>query len=820
MEAFLRDLKHSFRVLRQAPSFTIAAIAALALGIGATTAIFSIVNAVLLKPVPYPDPDRLVILESTFPNGSSPIASPAKFQHWVQETSVLQDVSAFRTNVMNYTGGTFPQQVRAAQVTSAYFHLFGAPVIRGRTFSKEEDLPNGPKVALVSQGLWTRLFGKDPGIVGKTLSLSGDPYVVIGIIGSGFDFAEFGQPPEVWIPFQLNPNATDQGHYFLAAARLKPGVAIEKANARLQVSANEYRRKFPNVLQPKDSFAAQRMQEMLVGGVRQILLVLFGAVSFVLLIACVNVANLLLVRATVRMREFAIRSSIGAGRGHIIRQLLTESVVLSLIGGALGLAFGFMAIRLLLSINTAGLPRVGENGSLVGIDWRVLAFTVVVSVGTGILFGLVPALRGARTALSATLKEGGRTGGAFRQNKARSVLVVVEVALALILLVAAALLIRTSLALSAVNPGFDSENVLTMRMSLTGPRFQKTAAVDQIIRDGTERLRALPGVEQASTTCCIPLEGGYGLPFTIIGRPLQPNTPFHGGGGWGIASSGYFDVFKIQLKRGRAFTDRDGPGAPPVVIISETMARTFWKNADPLKDQILIGRGIMREFDAEPPRQIIGVVSDVRDRGLNNEPGPVMYVPQGQVPDAANALNLSISPLAWVVRTRVRPYSLSNPIQEQIRQATGLPVSEIRTMGEVVSRSTSRERFNMLLMTIFGISALLLAAIGIYGLMSYSVEQRMQEIGVRLALGAQPGQVRKMVLLQGICLAVVGVILGIGSAFALTRFIASFLFGVKQWDPVVFVSIPILLTAVATAAVWVPAIRASRISPLVALRYE
>jgi predicted permease len=454
------------------------------------------------------------------------------------------------------------------------------------------------------------------------------------------------------------------------------------------------------------------------------------------------------------------------------------------------------------------------------VDWRVLGFTLLVSVGTGILFGLVPALQGSRADLSATLKEsGGRSGSGFRHNKARSLLVVTEVTLALILLIGSALLIRTSLALGAVNAGFDPSHVLTMRMSLTGPRFLTSAAVDQMVHDGVERLRALGGVEQASATSCVPLEGGYGLPFTVVGRPLQ-NGPFHGGGGWLTVSPGYFDVFKMTVKRGRAFTDRDAAGTAPVVVINETMAKQFWKAGDPLTDRLVIGRGIMREFASEPDRQIIGVISDVRDRGLNNDPGPVMYIPQAQVPDLVNALNVRITPVAWVIRTRVEPYSLSAAIQERLRQATGLPVSEVRSMSEVVSRSTSRQRFNMLLMTIFGGSALLLAAIGIYGLMAYSVEQRTQEIGIRLALGAKSADIRKMVVYQGMRLAVVGVVVGIASAFGLTRFIASFLFGVKAWDPVVFVSIPILLTTVALFAVWFPAGRASRVDPIVALRYE
>ncbi len=820
MEGFFQDLRHSLRMFRQSRAFTIAAIAALSLGIAANTAIFSVVNAVLLKPIPFPDPDRLVMFVNTSPQGSGSAASPAKFQHWRQQTSVVQDVAAFRNGVVNYTGGEFPEQLRSAQVSADYFRLFGAPVLRGRTFSSAEDSPRGERVAVLSYGFWTRRFGSDPGVIGRTISLSGDPYVVIGIIGASFDVAEFGPAPEVWVPFQLDPETTDQGHYFQAAGRLKPGVTLQQAQARLQVAAAEFRQKFPNALGPNNGFSVQRFQETFVANVRPILLVMIGAVSFVLLIACANVANLLLVRATSRRRELPIRAAIGAGRGRIMRQLLTESVVLSLAGGVLGLAMGVAGIRALLSVNTAGLPRIGQDGSLVGVDWRVLTFTLLVSVGTGVLFGLIPAFHGSRYDLSATLKEsGGRTGTGLRHNKARSLLVVTEVALALILLVGSAQLIRTSVALRKVDAGFDPNNVLTMRMSLTGPRFLKSEGVDLLAREGIERLRAIPGVENASATCCVPLEGGYGLPFTIVGRPLDQG-PFHGGGGWVTVSPGYFEVFRIPVRRGRVFTDRDDGAAPPVVVINESMARQYWKDKDPLSDRIVIGRGIMREFAAEQPRQIIGVVGDSRDGGLNNDPGPRMFIPQAQLPDLANALNVALTPMAWVVKTRVEPLSLSNQIQEQLRQVSGLPVSNIRSMNEVVSLSLSRQRFNMLLMTIFGASALLLAAIGIYGLMAYTVQQRTQEIGIRVALGAASGDVRKMIVFQGMRLALAGVVVGIGSALGLTRFVASFLFGVQARDPMVFVGIPLLLSAVALIAVWLPAIRASRVDPIVALRYE
>jgi predicted permease len=487
----------------------------------------------------------------------------------------------------------------------------------------------------------------------------------------------------------------------------------------------------------------------------------------------------------------------------------------------LGAILGLIGIRALLSINTAGLPRVGELGAAVQMDWRVLAFAVAVSVGTGVLFGLIPALQSSKADLTTTLKESsGRSGTGFRQNKARSILVVTEVALALVLLIGSALLIRTSVALSYVDPGFDVTNVLTMRTSLAGPQYQDAQVVEQLIRNGVDRLRALPGVVEASATCCVPLQGGYGLPFTVVGRPVDGPGPYHGGGGWMTVSPGYFEVFKIPVKRGRSFTDRDTSTSTPVAIINEAMARQYWAKADPLTDRLVIGRGVMREFAGEPERQIVGVVGDIRAGGLNNEPGPMMFIPQAQVPGPVNILNLRLSPMAWIIRTHADPRSMSNAIQEQLRQATGLPVTDVRSMTEVVSLSVSRQRFNMWLMTVFGASALLLAAIGIYGLMAYSVEQRTQEIGIRMALGAQAAQVKNMVVLQGMRLALVGVAVGLAVAFGLSRLIAAFLYGVTARDPLVFAAVPAVLTAIALIAVWLPARRASRVDPMIALRYE
>jgi predicted permease len=823
MESFIRDLKQSLRMFAQSPAFTLAAVAALTLGIGANTAIFSVVNAVLLKPVAIPDPDRVVVFMNVSPNGRGPAASPAKFNHWRAQDQVVQDVTAFNTGVMNFTGAGFPEQLRSARVSADFFKLMSPSFVLGRPFVPEEDLPNGPRVTVISRGLWESRFNSDPNTVGKSISLGGEPYTIVGVLGD-FDFRELGPTPQVWVLFQFDPNSTDQGHYFWALGRLKPGVSLEQADARLNASAADFRTKFPNSLGPQNSFGVRPIREVIVGDeARQSLLIYGGAVSFVLLIACANVANLLLVRATGRRREIAIRSAIGGSRGRIIRQLLTESVVLSLAGGLFGLFLGWAGIRALLSINTAGLPRVGESGSFVSLDWTVVAFTVAVSLLTGLIFGLIPALQSSKTDLTTTLKESaGRSGTGFRQNKVRSLLVVTEVALALVLLIGSALLIRTAMALGRVDPGFDTSNVLTLKMSLKGAQYEKAEAVEQVVRNGVQELKAIPGVIDASATCCVPLQGGYGLPFRIVGRPLAADSqgPYHGGGGWTTVSPGYFEIFKIPVKSGRTFTDRDTGSSTPVVIINEAMAREFWPKADPLSDRLVIGKGVMREFEAEGERQIVGVVADTRSNGLDSEPQPQMWIPQAQVPDAANALNVSLTPISWIVRTQVPPQSLSDAIQDRLRKATGLPVSNVQSMDEIAALSVSRQKFNMWVMTIFGGCALLLAAIGIYGLMAYSVEQRTQEIGIRLALGAQVSQVRRMVVRQGMLLALVGVGIGLAAAFYLAHLITAFLFGVTARDPLVFAGVPLLLTLVALLAVWIPARRASAVDPLIALRYE
>ncbi len=819
MAALLADIRHALRMFFRNPGFTLAVVAALALGIGADTAIFSVVNAVLLKPLTYPEPDRIVQFLLTYRGDhGGPGASVTKFHVWQEQTNVFKDAAAydFSSKGLNLTGGV-PEQIKGAHVTEAYFRLFGARMRMGRAFTPQEDLPHGGNVVVLSYGFWMRKFGGDPHIVGKTISLSGQPYTVLGVTDRDF---VTDSAADVWLPFQFPPNSDDQAHYFVAAGRLKPGVTLDQAKAQLKLAHAEFERKYPDA-DPDGGFSAELLKDAIVGDARKSLLVLIGAVSFVLLIACANVANLLMVRAAGRKREFAIRAAMGAQRLRMVRQLLTESVLLALMGGAVGLGLGFAGVRWLLSISPGDIPRIGESGAAVTVDWRVALFTIGISVLTGILFGLIPAFGASRPDLARTMNESGsRSGFGLRQSKARSALIVTEVGLALVLLVGAALLIRTFIALRMVNPGYDTHNVLTMEMALTGDRYEKTAGVAQLVRDSRERIAAIPGVEDVAVTNSLPLQGGFGLPFYIVGTPTTkgPNT---GGAEWKATSPGYFAAFKIPILRGRDFTVNDDAAAPGVVIITQAMARQYWKKGeDPLGKQIIIGKEVGPEF-TEPARIIVGIVGDVRDGGLNRDPGPHMIIPQAQMTDGVTLLNSRISPLTWVMRTRVEPLQLSAAVQEQLRKASGgFPVAHIRSMDEVVARSTAREDFNMLLLTIFGLAALVLAAIGIYGLMAYSVTQRVQEIGIRMALGADRQTIRRMVVWQGMRLALAGVVLGVGAAFGLTRLIASSLYGVRSWDPTAFVIVPIVLTLVALMATWMPAVRASRLDPMKALRIE
>jgi putative ABC transport system permease protein len=823
MGNLVQDVKYGARMLRRSPGFTVVAVLTLVLGISSTTAIFSLINAVLLAPLPYPNSGRIVSLMLHGSEEDQNSLAVPEFMAMRQASQVLQDFCLydFSGPGINLTGGDRPQQIKGIHVSADYFKLFSAPMALGRAFTAGEDRPHGPHVAVVSYGLWRSRFGGDSNILSRPIDVNGNSTVVTGVMGRTF---HDDPPADIWLPLQADPNSVDEAHYLLGAAMLKPGITLSQADARLDLVAAAFRRRFPQfstLMGAQRSFKVQPLRDLEVNGIRPALLVMLGAVSFVLLIACANVANLLLARATIRKREIAIRAAIGAGRGRIVRQLLTESVLLSLVGGALGLIFGYIGVRALLAVSPVDLPRTGTHGSAVGMDWRVLVFAIGVSVFTGILFGLIPAFSAARADLNAALKESAtRSGTSFRQNKSRSILVLVEMALALVLLVGAALLIRTFIAMRAVDPGFNASNVLTMRMSLAGGRFDKTAKVALLEREAERQVGRIPGVDAVSDMGWLPLTGAYDLPFSITGQPSAGPGGNTGDALWEFISPQFFNVFQIPLLRGRIFTDLDTAAAPHVVIINEAMAKQYWKKGNPVGQQILIGKGVGPEFN-EAPREIVGIVGDVRDEGLNHNPPSIMYIPAAQENDGITALANTLAPIVWAVRTKVPPFSLRTQIQDALRDASGgLPVAHLETMTQVVSESTGDTSFNMTLLIIFAGGALFLAAIGIYGLIAYSVEQRTQEIGIRMALGATPPTVRNMVVRQGMRLTLIGIGIGVAGALALTRVISSMLYGVKSWDPPVFISVAVLLSLVALLATYLPARRASHVSPVEALRYE
>jgi putative ABC transport system permease protein len=816
METVVNDIKLAFRALRRSPAFALTAIVALGLGIGANTAIFSVVNAVLLKPLPYPEPDRIVQLLGVTPQGNFQGFSVPGYNILREQTPVLEDVAAYDTGGpgVNIGGGDRPEQAKGIHVSHEFFRLFGVPIPIGRAFNTDEDRPGGAKVVVISNGLWHRRFGADPNIAGKTILLGAEPYTILGVIGPGFTFTA---SPDLLLPFQADPNSTQQVVYFSAAARLRPGVSVAMANAALDLASQEFKRKFPGVMGPKVTFGVEPVQETLVHDSRKTLLILLGAVGFVLLIACANVANLQLARATVRAREIAIRAAVGASRWRLMRQLLIESVALSVSGGMLGLIIGVAGVRALIRLNPGDIPRIGIDGAGITVDWRVLAFTLVVSLLTGVLFGLLPGLQISRADLHAVLKESqARSGASVRQNKSRSVLVVVELALAIVLLAGAGLLIRTFSALRSVAPGFDASGVLTMETSLTGARYDRTAAIAEFTRQAEEKIEAIPGVEAAAATSYLPLEGGLGLGFTIEGRP-QGDSQSSGGAGWAYVTYRFFDVFRIALISGRKFTDRDTAAAPGVVIINSAFAKKYWPGANPVGQRIRIGGAGMF---AEPPREIVGVVADARDAGLNLDPGPEMFVPVPQVKDAVMASNNRFMPLSWVVRSSVAPFSMSMPVTQAFSQLADMPVAHLRTMKEVVVHSTASNQFNTVLLSIFALVAILLASLGLYGLMAYSVEQRRMEFGIRLALGATRPALRNLVLAHALKLALAGIVIGLGAALGLTRLMKTMLYGVQADDAAVFVCVAVLLGVVALLATYLPMRRAIGIDPAIALRYE
>jgi putative ABC transport system permease protein len=812
------DIRFAVRRFAAAPTFTLTAVGVLALGIAANVAVFSVANAVLLRPPAFRDPDRVVSFETLSRGGADLSASPVMFAHWRQQSSVVEDVTAFRNVLLNDTSGTTPEQIRGGLVSADYFRLFGARVVSGRTFTDDEDRPGGAAAVVITRQLSERRFGGDA--IGHALRLNGASHTIVGVLDAAFRVEEFGPAPEVWLPLKLDPAARTEGHFLWVCGRLRQGVSLAQARAQLALSTDAFRREFPTILGRDSVFSVQSVRDAVTNRARPLFIVLGGAVAFVLLITCSNLATLLLLQAAGRRREVAVRAALGAARGRLVRQFLTESLLLSVAGAAAGLLLGWLATRLLPALGLSNVPRVNDTGSVL-VDWRVVIFTVSIAIVTAVLFGLGPALRASRADISAaTASANGRTSHGPARRRIERVLVVLQVALALVLLVGGGLFMRTVVALARVDPGLDPDHVLTLRASVSGSGSATASDVDGVVRRGVDALRAVPGVSIVGASYGLPLEDGGGLPFEIIGRPLAPGERFHGGAAWMAVSPGYFEALRIPVLRGRGFRETDRHDSAAVAIINEVMARQQWPGEDPLGKRLVLGHGIGPQFQDEPVREIVGVVGSVRANSLDSAPGTEVYEPQAQLPDVANAFVALGTPMAWIVRTTPVPEALAPALQQALQRGTGLPVSRVRSMDEIVAGSIARQRFAMWLMAGFGVAALLLATLGLYGLLAYAVEQRTREIGIRLALGADRSRIRGLVTRQGFGLLAAGAVTGVLGALALTRVIARMLFNVQPWDPSTFIAVPLLIGVVATLAVWLPARRASRVDPIVALRYE
>jgi putative ABC transport system permease protein len=825
LETLLADLRQSLRALRRNPGFTLVALAALTVGIGANTGIFSVVNRVLLQALPYQDSERLVQLGPKYPAGVQYTNSIPKYMVW-RNNEVFSSISLYDQEGLGFNVSVtdHPQQVKGAHVSADYFKVFAVSPIMGRGFTQTEDLPNGPEAALISENLWRRLFGSDPGILNRTISLNFLPYPIVGVIPSSF---VANPDADIWVPLQADPGSQNQGHYLAVAGRLKPGVSISQAQAAMRVAGERFRRLYPKSMDRDESVAVVPMRDAIVGDVKKALYVLLAAVGFVLLIACANVANLLLARSAARRREFAIRAAIGASRRRIVRQLLTESVLLSSLGGVFGLLLGVLGVRALLLLVPGDIPRLGDpaqlNNPFALLDWRILAFTIGVSMLTGMLFGLFPALQISNPNLAFTLKEAGtRASTSRRQNFTRKTLVAVEMALALILLTSAALLIRTFASLSSAKSGIDSHHVFTALTSLTGEGYQTTEALARFSRRALQNIESIPGVDAASTSMFLPITlGGGSLDFDIPGKVPPPGQEHNGEEQWRSATPHYFSVLRIPLLRGRVFTEHDDAGGAAVAIVNAAFREKFFPREDPIGKTLEIGKGLGPPFTDYAPRQIVGVVGNVREAGLAGGEIPVMYVPEYQQPQGMTKLATTSAPLAWEVRSSLDEKSLTVAVTKAIQQVDGrLPLSSVRGMDSILAESLSRQNFNMLLLSIFAGSALILAAIGIYGLMAYAVQQQTQEIGVRMALGADKSTTLLLVLRQGLTPALIGVIAGLAGAFGLTRLMESLLYQVTPTDPLSFFGVAAVLILVAVVAVLIPARRAMSIDPVAALRAE
>ena len=818
-EDVVRDFRHAWRLLRRARGFTLAAVAVLAMCIGANTAVFSVVNSLLLRPLPYPEADRLVQVVITHDPARASYTldtSIPKFVAWKQSVQVFSHLAAYQAADpgVNMVGPAGPEHLSALHVSHDYFGVFGARALHGRTFKRQEDRPNAPHVVVLGHGFWLRRFGGSPGVIGRVLPLGGASYEIVGVLSDAF------RPEaavDLYLPLQADPFSRDFANVVRVVGRMLPHIAVARAGQQLSNTAQPFVEKYPQSMGPWEDFWAIPLRDAMIGDVKPALRMLTGAVVFVLLIGCANVATLLLARGQRRRREIATRAALGAQRSRVVRQLLTESTLLAAGGGLLGLAAGVVGLRAIVRAGAETIPTLAREGAAIAIDPAVVWFTAGIALATGVLFGVLPALTTSRVDLSAAFKDAGTSAGSgWRRQRTQSVLVTVEMALAIVLLVGCGLMVRTLVALRDVDRGFDPQRVMALDTTLNGTAIQQTDAVDSIVRNAERRLRTVPGVVAFAASRALPLEPAFALPFTIDRRPV--NAPFEATVVWRGISPGYFEVFRIPMLRGRAFDEHDDRQGLPVVIINAALARRYWQTNDPVGEIITIGTGAGPEF-RDSPRRIVGVVADPRDEEANRNPEPAVYLPLAQVSDAMTARNNRLFPLTWTVRTEVEPRLMRGPIERELRAATGgLPVARARTMEEILAGPAQRAAFHVTLMTTFAVVALLLAIVGFYGLMSYSVQQRTQEIGIRMALGAVPADVRNMILLQGLRLAGTGVLVGTAAALVLTRVMVSLIFGVETYDPVVFGGVALLLSAVAVLAALIPAHRATRVNPLDAVR--